>query len=110
MKKTLPRRQPILTPEQLAQLQKDRDAIAQELPSLMAKQQRLRELADEPTHSGALRRAIHGSKILLHDLANRAGTDMKTLDAFLVGDRTLTSDIIDKLTKILNLKLGPANG
>lgn len=111
MNKTKSRRRPVqLTREQLGQLQKDRELIAQELPKLVAKQQRLRESAAEPTHSGALRRAIHASNILLHNLADRAGTDMKTLDAFLIGDRPLTSDVIDKLTRILNLKLAPANG
>jgi hypothetical protein len=35
---------------------------------------------------------------------------MDTLDAFLTGDRTLTSDLIDRLTKILKLKLESTNG
>ncbi len=39
------------------------------------------------------------------DSADRAETDMDTLDAFLMGERPLTSDIIDRLTKILKLKL-----
>jgi hypothetical protein len=60
----------------------------------------------ERTTSGALRRAIHSSKLLLPDLADRAQTDTDTLDAFLTGERPLTSDIIDRLTKILKLKLG----
>ena len=99
-----------LSKEQLAQLGKDRELIAQELPDLIVKHQRLREAAEEPTHSGALRRAIHASKILLHDLANRAGTDMQTLDGFLMGEQPLTSDVIDRLTKILNLRLEAVNG
>ena len=91
-------------------LRKDRALIAKELPTLEAKHDRLCEAANEPTHSGALRRAVHASKILLDDLARRAGTDLDTLDAFLTGDRTLTSDDVDRLTKILHLKLEPANG
>jgi hypothetical protein len=43
-------------------------------------------------------------------LADRANTDIKTLDAFLTGAKPLTSDVIDRLTKILKLKLKPANG
>ena len=99
-----------LTSEQLKQLRKDRAAIANELPDLAAKHQRLCDAAEEPTHSGALRRAIHASKILIDDLAHRAGTDLETRDGFLTGQRTLTSDAIDRLTKILELTLQPANG
>ena len=52
-----------------------------------------------------LRRAIHASGILFPDLADRAKTDMDALDAFLTGERSLTSDVIDRLTRILKLKL-----
>jgi hypothetical protein len=79
--------------------------IASELPELVEKDQRLHDAMQERTTSGALRRAIHSSKVLLPDLADRAQTDMDTLDAFLTGERPLTSDIIDRLTKILKLKL-----
>jgi hypothetical protein len=72
---------------------------------LIEKDQRLYDAMQERTTSGALRRAIHASKILLPDLADRAQTDMNTLDAFLTGERPLTSDVIDRLTKILKLKL-----
>ena len=84
--------------------------IAKELPALAAKHDRLCEAAKEPTHSGALRRAVHASKILLDELADRAGSDLDALDAFLTGDKTLTSDVIDRLTDILQLKLERANG
>lgn len=111
MKRTIPRRRTVrLTHEQVQQWRKDRESIAAELPALTAKHQRICEAADEPTTSGALRRAVHASKILLHDLARRAKTDMKTLDAFLTGEQALTSDVIDRLTKVLNLKLEPGNG
>jgi len=103
-------RQVRLTEEEMQQLRKDRELIAKELPDLIAKHQRLREAARERTTSGALRRAIHASKLLFPDLADQAETDMDTLDAFLTGDRPLTSDLIDRLTKILKLKLEPANG
>jgi hypothetical protein len=39
------------------------------------------------------------------NLANRVVHPMDTLDSFLTGERPLTSDIIDRLTKILKLKL-----
>jgi hypothetical protein len=99
-----------LTEEQLRQLRKDRELIAKELPDLIAKHQHIRDAAEEQSHSGALRRAIHASKILLDDLADRAGTTLDTLDAFLAGERPLTSDVIDRLTKILKLRLESANG
>jgi hypothetical protein len=86
-------------------LRRSRTLIAKELPQLLEKDQRLSDAMQEPTTSGALRRAIHGSKLLLPDLADRALTDMDTLDAFLTGERPLTSDVIDRLAKILKLKL-----
>lgn len=99
-----------LPSEQLKQLRRDRALIAKELPELAAKHQRLCDAAEQPTHSGALRRAIHASKMMLDDLAHRAGIDLETLDGFLAGQRTLTSDAIDRLTKMLRLTLQPANG
>jgi hypothetical protein len=111
MKPTKSRRSTtVLTALQLKQLRKDRTLIDKELPALAAKHELLCEAAQEPSHSGDLRRAVHASKILLDDLAHRAGTDLNTLDAFLTGDKTLTSDVIDRLTSILQLKLKPASG
>jgi len=89
----------------LKKLHRSRVLIANELPELIEKDQRLYDAMQERTTSGALRRAIHASKILLPDLADRAQTDLNTLDAFLTGESPLTSDIIDRLTKILKLKL-----
>ena len=111
MKKTRSRRRIIqLTAAKMQQLRKDPALIAKELPNLVAKHERIREATAERTMSGALRRAIHSSKFLLHDLAHRADTDMETLDSFLTGQRPLTSDIIDRLSKILKLKLEAADG
>lgn len=91
----------------MKRLRQSRALISKELPELIEKDQRLHDAMREATTSGALRRAIHSSKLLLPDLADRAQTDMDTLDAFLTGERPLTSDIIDRLTKILKLKLEP---
>ena len=111
MKKTKTRRRIVrLTEEQMRQWRKDRDLIANELPDLIAKHERICKAAEERTTSGALRRAIHSSKILLHDLAGRAKTDIKTLDGFLTGEQPLTSDVIDRLAMILKLDLRAANG
>jgi hypothetical protein len=111
MRKTKPRRRTVqLSEGQLQQLRSDRQRIAKEMPSLAAKHERICEAAEERNTSGALRRAIHSSRILLHDLATRAETDVDTLDAFLTGERPLTSDVIDRLTTILKLKLQAVNG
>jgi len=104
------RRMVKLSHEQMQQLRGDRALIAKELPHLFVKHKRLREAASDPRPSGVLRRAIHSSKYLLHDLAARAQTDIATLDAFLTGERPLTSDIIDRLAKILRLKLDAIKG
>ena len=89
----------------MKKLRRSRALIAKELPELIEKDQRLHDAMHQRTTSGRLRRAIHSSKILLPDLAERAQTDMDTLDAFLTGERPLSSDILDRLTKILKLKL-----
>jgi hypothetical protein len=94
-----------LDEELVTNLRRSRALIAKELPELIKKDQRLYDAMRESTTSGTLRQAIHSSKILLPDLAQRAQTDMDTLDAFLTGERPLTSDIFDRLTKILKLKL-----
>ena len=94
-----------LSPSLMKRIRRSRALIAEELPELLEKDQRLYDAMQERTTSGALRRAIHSCKILLPDLADRAGTDMDTLDAFLTGERPLTSDVIDRLAKILKLKL-----
>ncbi len=91
----------------MKKLRRSRALIAKELPELIEKDQRLSDAMRQRTASGALRRAIHASKILLPDLADRAETDMDTLDAFLTGEGPLTSDVIDRLTKVLKLKLRP---
>src|SRR5947209_18404311 len=43
---------------------RSRKLIAKELPELVEKGQRLHDAKNERTHSGALRRAIHSSKLL----------------------------------------------
>ena len=89
----------------MKKLRRSRALVAKELPRLIEKDQRLADAMQESTTSGALRRAIHSSKLLLPDLADRAGIDSDTLDAFLTGERPLTSDVIDRPASILKLKL-----
>ena len=91
----------------MKRIRRSRALVAAELPELAEKGQRLHDAKSERTTSGALRRAIHKSKLLLPDLADLAEIDMETLDAFLTGTRPLTSDVNDRLAKVLKLKLEP---
>lgn len=104
-KKSRRRTEDKLNQSLMKKLRRARSLIAAELPELIEKDQRLYDAMREPTTSGALRQAIHASKMLLPDLADRAQTDMDTLDAFLTGERSLTSDVIDRLATVLKLKL-----
>jgi hypothetical protein len=94
-----------LTPEQLAKLQRARRRIARELPDLVASDQMRKEARDEPTLSGELRRAVHASQLPLAEIATRAGIPSLTLDEFLTGERTLRSDVLDRLATSLGFAL-----
>lgn len=62
----------------------------------------------EDSFSGELRRAIysiHRRGISLPRLLREADVDWPTLDAFLHGEGSLPSDVIDRLTRLLNLRL-----
>jgi hypothetical protein len=94
-----------LTPDHLARLEQAREQIAAELPDLVARERRMREAAEENTFSGELRRAIHGGDRDLISLAELAGTTPVHLSEFLAGDRTLRSDVLDRLVSVLGAKL-----
>ena len=64
----------------------------------------------ERTFSGMLRRAIHKFPQSPMKIAEQAGIDWSDFSEFLTGEKTLPSDVIDRLAKILKLKLEPANG
>jgi hypothetical protein len=83
-----------------------RDRIAQELPDLAARNQMRKEASDEPTLSGELRRAIHSSDKSLAKIAGDARIPPLVLDEFLTGERTLRSDVLDRLATCLGLELG----
>lgn len=94
-----------LTSQQLARIQRQRRRLEAELPDLVAADQMRKEARDEPTLSGELRRAIHSSSSSLTDIAEDAGIPPLALDEFLTGERTLRSDILDRLTRSLGLEL-----
>jgi hypothetical protein len=59
----------------------------------------------EKTFSGSLRRAIHDFPQSSRWIAQEAEIRWIDLDDFLTGEQTLPSDGIDRLVKILKLKL-----
>ncbi len=83
--------------ELLFQIQRDRDAIARELPTLAERDARMCEAATENTLCGHLRQAIHQSRRPLDDIAREAGISTEVLCVFLEGERTLRSDVLDRL-------------
>jgi hypothetical protein len=85
--------------ELLEQLKRDRESIAAELPDARDRAERLREAAAENTISGRLRSAIHQSRRRLDAIANDAGISVESLCDWLSGDRTLRSDVLDRLAQ-----------
>lgn len=94
-----------LTPQQRAGLRRRRNLIAREFPDLTARDQMRKEARDEPTLSGELRRAIHASPLSLADIAAPAGISPLLLDDFLTGERTLRSDVLDRLAANLGFEM-----
>jgi hypothetical protein len=94
-----------LTPEEQERLKRQRELVAQELPDLVQRDQIRKEAQEEPTLSGELRRAIHASELSLSAIASQAGMATLVLDEFLTGERTLRSDVMDRLATVLGLRL-----
>ncbi len=91
--------------ELLAKMQRDRKLIEEELPELADRDSRMREAADEDTLSGHLRRAIHHSRRPLRDIGREAGISTILLCDFLEGERTLRSDVLDRLTQAVGVTI-----
>ena len=79
--------------------------IASELPDMIERDQMRKEARDEQTLSGEFRRAIHRSELPLSTIAERAGLPLIALDEFLTGERTLRSDVMDRLAQVLEYPL-----
>lgn len=94
-----------LTPAEQERLAEYRRQIATKLPDLEARDQMRKDAREESTLSGELRRAIHQSDLSLAEIATRVGVTPNTLDDFLTGERTLRSDVIDRLTITLGYEL-----
>jgi transcriptional regulator with XRE-family HTH domain len=98
-----------LTPEEQERLKRQREQIAKELPDLAQRDQLRKEAQEEATLSGALRRAIHASPLSLTTLASQTGITALMLDEFLTGERTLRSDVLDRLAAALGFSLQRAS-
>src|SRR3954469_24068181 len=96
-----------LTPEEQDRLRRQREAVAAELPDLAARDRMRKEAREEVTLSGELRRAVHGSPLSLSAIADRVGITPLALDEFLTGERTLRSDVLDRLAGVLGYTLQP---
>lgn len=91
--------------ELLSKMQGDRELIGQELPALADRDARMCEAAGEDTLCGHLRQAIHQSRRPLAEIARQAGISTVALCDFLEGERTLRSDVLDRLTQAVGVTI-----
>ena len=89
-----------MPPKLQEQLRHDRALIANELPELTERHDRMVEAKSEDTFCGHLRQAIHRSGRLVREIAADAGVSSQTLCEFLDGTRTLRSDVLDRLAQL----------
>lgn len=94
-----------LTDEERDRLRHYRRQITGELPALKARTQSRKDAREESTLSGELRRSIHGSDLSLAKIAVEVGLTAEMLDEFLTGERTLRSDVMDRLALALGYEL-----
>jgi transcriptional regulator with XRE-family HTH domain len=97
-----------LTSAEQVRIQQSRGRIATGWSEMIARDQLRNEARMEATLSGGLRRAIHDSPLSLSALARHFRVDPMMLDEFLTGERTLRSDVLDRLAGILGYDLTPA--
>ena len=86
-------------------LMQHREQVARELPEMVVRDQMRKEAREEATLSGELRRAVHASPFSVPKIAQRVGVTPTTLDEFLTGERTLRSDVMDRLATVLGYEL-----
>jgi hypothetical protein len=96
-----------LSPADEHRLKDNRQQIADELPDLITRDQMRDDASEEATLSGDLRRAVHASDVSLSRIAAEAGIPNLLLDEFLTGERTLRSDVMDRLATVLDYELEP---
>jgi hypothetical protein len=96
------------TPEERQRWLKARQEIEAEMPEIMARHRVLKEAAAEPTLSGAIRRALHRSGPSLIHVAKEVGLEESQIHEFLLGERTLRSDVLDRLAAALGFQFPDA--
>ena len=94
-----------LSPAEQQRLRRHQEQIAGELPEMAARDQMRKDAREEATLSGQLRRAVHASELSLSAVADQAGITPLLLDEFLTGERTLRSDVMDRLANVLGCQL-----
>lgn len=94
-----------LTPAQKRRVNKAQQQIAKELPALVRRNQMRFDARKENTLSGALRRAAHKFPLSPMKVAERAEISWADFSRFLTGEKPLPSDAIDRLVKVLKLRL-----
>ncbi len=72
---------------------------------MAARDQMRKQSREEATLSGQLRRAVHTNDLSLSAIAHQARITPLLLDEFLTGERTLRSDVIDRLANVLGCEL-----
>jgi hypothetical protein len=97
-----------LDPATRRRVKRAQKLIAEELPDLVRRNQMRHDARKEKTFSGALRRAIHAFPLSPMKIAAQAEIRWTELADFLTAEKTLPSDAIDRLVKVLKLRL-PAN-
>ena len=96
-----------LTSEEQERLHRQREQITAELPALAESDRLRKEAREEATLSGELRRAVHHCSLSVSTIAQRTGIPPLALDEFLTGERTLRSDVLDRLAGIVGYVLQP---
>jgi transcriptional regulator with XRE-family HTH domain len=94
-----------LSDAEKARLADYREKISQEMPELEFRDQMRKDAREEATLSGELRRAIHANPCSLAEIAFQVGLSPLLLDDFLTGERTLRSDVLDRLASVLGYEL-----
>ena len=94
-----------LSPAQQRRLEKAREEAARELPELIQRNQMRSAARKEKSFSGLLRRAIHRFPQSPLKIAELADISWDELSEFLTGEKPLPSDAIDRLVKVVKLKL-----
>ena len=96
-----------LTPEEHDRLRRQRQQIAAELPDLATRDRMRKEAKEEQTLSGELRRAVHATRNF--SFRDRRPSWHRSTGPGRIphGERTLRSDVLDRLAGVLGYVLQP---